>query len=445
MLGLGLGPVALWLLYLVILTAAVVACKRPEIGLYVLIPLLPNQTVRYKLQDLPLGPQIIDLVLIGMLIGIFLQGKSVLSRNPLRAPILSLWILTFLTLWTGSVFNDLPFPLFPGDERFSQWKNYCRVPLLLFVVIGAVRTRKQMLIAVSLMTAGLLWVDRAFIATMQGRSFDTFSYALRDASTMSIAGVNGLGAFLAQMSVFLMAFAVSQPFFRKWAFTGVALVSSVCVAFTFSRGAYVGLLIGLFVIGAGKRRLLVFSLVAAMLLAGTAVLPKAVIARVTMTQSADGELDSSTAGRLDMWKRVTGMFLSNPLFGAGFDTIRFVAVNEDGLGDSHNYYLELLGEMGLAGLFVFLWIIFAGMRSSWRLYRKADDPLLNSIGLGSIAYLCCLVPLNFFGDRWSYVEITGYTFVILGLVMRGLEMMENEEQEEPAEDSNELVPEPAHA
>ena len=84
MLGFGLGPLAIWAMYLVVVVGAIIAaCRRPEVGLYILAPFLPNATLRDKLHSFPLGSQAIDLLLLGILVGLILRGDPVLPRNRL--------------------------------------------------------------------------------------------------------------------------------------------------------------------------------------------------------------------------------------------------------------------------------------------------------------------------------------------------------------------------
>jgi O-antigen ligase len=432
--GFGLGPVVLWTLYLTVMGAVVIsALRRPEIGLYVLIPLLPNETLRAKLHGFLLADQFIDLLMLGIAVGLFLRGQRIFASSALRKVVFTLWILTFVTLWTGSLLNDLPLPAPFSDIRFSDWKNYCRIAFLLFLAQQTIQTRKQMLLVVVLMCIGMLWVERSFILSNRGRTFDTFSYTKRDPATMVSAGENGLAAFLAQNALFILAFALSQEKVRRWAFTFLGLATTACMVMVFSRGAYLAFAIGFIALGIFKRRGLVFATIAFLIVSlaiGATIIPGAVIERITMTQQANGELEASAAGRLIMWDLVMGLFKQHPWFGAGFDTVKFL-VHYEGLADAHNYYIQLLGEMGVAGFSVFLWLLGTALASSWRLFRRANDPMLMSIGLGSLVCVICIAIGNCFGNRWGYIEISGYTFIMFGMVYRGLNMVEEEAEAYP--------------
>ena len=55
---------------------------------------------------------------------------------------------------------------------------------------------------------------------------------------------------------------------------------------------------------------------------------------------------------------------------------------------------------------------------------SATDGLLKSLGLGGIVCIIAITVGNFFGNRWSFIEISGYTFLMFGLIARGLDMVE---------------------
>jgi hypothetical protein len=63
-----------------------------------------------------------------------------------------------------------------------------------------------------------------------------------------------------------------------------------------------------------------------------------------------------------------------------------------------------------------LWRMFA---LGFRLFRRTDDPLLSSLGLGFSALMVGTIFANLFGDRWSYFQVSGWTWMLLGVVVRG--------------------------
>jgi O-antigen ligase len=138
----------------------------------------------------------------------------------------------------------------------------------------------------------------------------------------------------------------------------------------------------------------------------------------------DQQLDTSAQDRVTIWNDAMYMFHQNPIFGEGFDTYRLqhrVSIYTD----THNYFLKVLVEMGIAGLLFFLFLLAKATRLGLKLWRSAQDPFLKSIGLGFALLMACVFVVNFFGDRWLYVEVNGFMWVLLACVVRG-QMIENQ-------------------
>ncbi len=99
--------------------------------------------------------------------------------------------------------------------------------------------------------------------------------------------------------------------------------------------------------------------------------------------------------------------------------------------DTHNYYLKVLVETGAVGLLMFLWILGKSFRQGFRLYRSSDEAFLMSLGLGFAAMLVCAMVANLFGDRWTYLQVNGFLWILLGCTMRAQQILE-----QPQEESN---------
>jgi hypothetical protein len=55
---------------------------------------------------------------------------------------------------------------------------------------------------------------------------------------------------------------------------------------------------------------------------------------------------------------------------------------------------------------------------SYRLFKRASDPLYRGLGLGLVLAICACIVANCFGDRWTYVEITAPLWVLLSAAIR---------------------------
>lgn len=415
---------------------------RPALGLYVLIPLLPLQTIRYRLHGYFLGAQFIDVLLLGVILGLKRQGLSVISKTPLNL-LLAIYILfAYLSMVEGSLFLGADLPIWISDPRVSKWKNYVVVTsLIFFVSISAIRTKRQMGILLISMCLGTILLAKGFRNTMSGRDVSTFSYAMRADGPMPSAGVNGLAAFAAQVTVCVVGLLLAERRIVPKLGYGITIIAGgYCLLWAFSRGAYAAFLLGMLFLGFARSRLLLVGLVVC-LMTWQGFVPAAVQERIMMTKDADGNLEHSAASRMSLWEEGLQVFKGDPLFGTGFATYAY-GTHVGGYGDTHNVFVKVLVETGIAGLGLFLAIFLKLFRIGFRLFRTATDPFLQSVGLGFSALMISAFVANMFGDRWMYFEITGYTYAFAALAVRGQHITDSEqacERREEEDEENELT------
>lgn len=427
----GLEQYVPWVLYLSAMAAFLLSLFwKPQVGLYFLVPLLPLQTIRYRIMDLPLGNKLIDLLLLGVILGAVFKSGFRIEKTPMNRLLLLFGIFCYAQLWRGAFYLNLDLPLSIGDPRFSNWKNYMVMFVIFAVVVNVIKDVKQIKILVLLMCLSVFAVDKGYYGTMSGRDLSHFSYEVRDGGPLGYAGVNGVATFEAEFMLFLLGMAAFQKRAGlKLAIWLLIIFSGYCLLFSFSREAYAGILAGVFLLGLLKQRWMLVGL-AVFLFSWQAMVPTAVQERVLMTyDKEDQQLDTSAQDRVELWNDAMGMFRQNPIVGEGFDTYRFqhrVSIYTD----THNYFLKVLVEMGIAGLLFFLFILGKAARLGLKLWRSARDPFLQSVGLGFALLMACVFVVNFFGDRWLYVEVNGFMWVLLACVVRGQMIEEQRAAEE---------------
>jgi O-antigen ligase len=393
--------------------------KRPIAGLYVLVPLIPLQTIRYRLAAYPLGGSFVGIMLLAVMVGLFIKRKSPFAKTPWNILLLTYCVFTFISLCLGSLYLKTPLPFLSGnDPRFSDWREYILMPLFLFVVAAAVENRKQMVILIVLMCLGALALDKSFWSTVSDRDFSSYSDDLRDPGAMGYAGVNGLAAFEAQFAAFLVALAAfERRRMWRWSYAGLTAISIFCLMYSFSRAGYVAVVAGFLFLGLVRLRWLLV-LMAVFGLVWTSVVPNAVRQRITMTyDNKGGGLDHSSETRVNLWEDAMKVFDSNAVIGTGFNTYAYMG--RIGIyKDTHNYFIKVLVETGVLGFLLFLALVLRFFWTGLMLHWKARDPLAKALGLGLAAWMVCCIAANCFGDRWSFLQVNGYMWIIAGLVAR---------------------------
>jgi putative inorganic carbon (HCO3(-)) transporter len=166
------------------------------------------------------------------------------------------------------------------------------------------------------------------------------------------------------------------------------------------------------------------------------LLPVSVQERITMTteDAAEGQqFDSSAQDRLVLWHDALELFKRNPVSGTGFDTYGSMG-RVGGYRDTHNYYIKVLAEMGVIGLLLYLAVLWKMTGTGLSLLRATNDPFWRGIALGFLAMMGSIIVSNFFGDRWTYQQLDGYLWIVLGCVIRGLTILQEQS------DSDSLAP-----
>ena len=406
---------------------------RPAAGLYLLIPLLPLQTIRYRLHDYFLGAQFVDILLLGVMLGLRRRREPIFPNSPLKTLLFVYIGFTYLSMVKGSFFLGIDLPLWFDDPRVSDWKNYVvDLSLMFFVVRSAIKTKRQMGGLICAMGVGILLLAKNFHGSIAGRDFSSFSYNLRDSGAMGWAGVNGLAALMAQVAVcFLGLFLAERRFRNKLAYLSVIAACTYCLLFALSRGGYGAFLVGVLYLGITKNRLVLLGLLA-FLLMWQGIVPTAVRERIMMTDN-EGVIDHSAASRLSLWEEAMQVFKADPIFGTGFNTYAYGS-HVGGYGDTHNVFVKVLVETGLTGLLLFLAIFRRLFQIGRRLYRTAADPFLQALGLGFSAMMLAVFVGNMFGDRWMYFEITGYTYAFAAMALRAQEISDSGQDQSSEED-----------
>lgn len=419
---------------------------RPSLGIYLLVLTLPLQTGRYKLHDFPLGSEFIDILLLGTILGLIIKGRSFIPKGHWSKFLLFYALFCYLSLWEGSYFIRAPLPLWISDPRFSDWKNYVEMFLLALVVASAIKSKTEVQLLLVCMCLSVLVVNRSYHSTLSHRDLSHFSEDVRDAGALGYAGVNGLAAFEAMFSALLLGiFVFTRRISFKLAILLVLATCVYCLLFSFSRGGYVGFLVGLVTVGLFKSRWLLIAAVV-LVIGWQTLLPVSVQERIAMTteDAAEGaQFDPSAQNRIKLWEDAMTLFKQNPVTGTGFET--YGSMWRLGYADTHNYYVKVLAEMGIVGMALYLLLLWKFFRSGAALFFATDDPFWRGLSLGFLALLASIVVLNFFGDRWTYQQVDGYLWVLLGCVIRGLKTVQDEFDKPESAAGSEQLPTPEEA
>lgn len=183
---------------------------------------------------------------------------------------------------------------------------------------------------------------------------------------------------------------------------GTALV------FTYTRGAWVGLLVGLVVIGLLQSRIILVCLALAVVVVPVAV--PSVAARVSELRSDDvatANRDDSFEWRLQYWASVAPLANENPVTGIG---LKMTTYRTEQSKQPHNDYLRAYVEMGVLGLVAFVNLVAALLLTSWRALRRHVDGLARGVSVGFFSYAVAFAIVSAAENLNSQVVVLWYLF-----------------------------------
>lgn len=401
-----------------ILTCILSIIKKASWGLILMVILIPQPNIFYRLYHFPGGKDLLDFLFLAVMIGIFVnKGGIERSRNSIIAIILVL--VSYLSVWNSSMNFSLPFPISYANPMIKYWKSYAYMVLTYLLAFNAIKddeNQRKMLVLTMVLVVLFISI-RSYRTYTAGESFIEDSRAVGPFWIVGL-GSNHFGAFIVHYSaVFLGLLILDNIRWRKILFLATVLISIHPLFFSYSRGAYVAALVVLMFFGLVKKRSLMI-LVVILVIAWQTILPSSVVQRITMTKTEEGQIERSAAIRLDLWDHALDLFWKKPIFGVGFGGYEFTMPEELRWKDTHNYYLKMMSEQGVIGLGLLLIVLFLAFRSGWKLLKVGRNDFERGLGLGFAGCVLASISTNFFGDRWSYYEIGTYFWVFWGIVDR---------------------------
>jgi O-antigen ligase len=202
--------------------------------------------------------------------------------------------------------------------------------------------------------------------------------------------------------------------------------------FTLSRASYLGIIFSFiaFII-LSKRKALLISVAAAVLILGVVIKPEAVFSRVEYTfqekqahlaKIGDIYFDPSSSARIFSWQQSFEAWKKNPILGHGITGVGFI----DG------QYARTLPELGIIGIIVLLWLLWSIFKHSMDVHKKMEDELYKGLTLGFIAGFVGLVIHALTANTFIIIRIMEPFWFIAGIIIMLPKLQSEEEETVPA-------------
>lgn len=344
------------------------------------------------------------------------KGEVALALPPLWQPGAVFLVCSFLSAFVS---KDMAF-------SFMNWAlqplMYALVYLLIYTTVSTEKEKEKALYAflagavVTVVYGFFQYANAADMAAdMEAQSWvDPERFPLlRRRMYSTLENPNLFGAYLLMIISILTAFTLRERAVKRRTVFAVILLSLLlCLALTYSRGAWVSLaaiVLGL-TLFYDKRFGLLFLLVPVML----AFYHGQVVERFLSLFSGE---DTSVDLRFALWESTMAMIEEHPLLGVGWGAY-FLAypdynffIQEEGvlIFHAHNMYLNMMAEVGIPGGMAFLLAFFAQGILCWRNYRHGNDSFTKSMGLGGVLMVMALSVISM-GDHVLFSRSVSFCF-----------------------------------
>jgi O-antigen ligase len=303
----------------------------------------------YRLPELPFFLTIADAYIIILTTAwlmrlVVSRGERIRGHN-LDRLIFIFIILSLVSMFGSGIFSDAIVELLQTIEYFV---------ISYFLFQNIIRRREELnnvMLAISL-------------AAIAYSCYGIFQYIAEGGGSYRVVATfghfNAYGAYLALMIPLYFNLALTESLrWRRMMYIITIFTCSVAIMFTFSRGAWIGVL-GALVFSAWLRGMgqfvKVLSLLTVMVIIMSVSLPERFIGRAASITEID---DLSTQNRIKQYTMAFKIMTENPFFGVGLDELGHYAAAQGTaeLGEIHNLFLYVAAERGIPAMMVLVLII----------------------------------------------------------------------------------------
>jgi O-antigen ligase len=335
-----------------------------------------------------------------------LMFRMALSGNfKLRMPGLhmawALWIgyavLTFFTAWLVIHYRNYS----ALESAVGLKSDLIDSAMFCFVVFYGVQTEKDFrtvmfaLMAAIGISSALTLTDLAGLTSLGTKVGDKGAEA--DRLFGAFGNANETGALLGCMLPGVIAMVMSARGFLRLFWIGCATATGLVLVLTVSRGAYVGVAVGYTIAVFMFRQLI----------------PPGRIAERVFGIGTMG-ISEASSGRTEIWAQTVAEMMENPIslvtgFGWNvYSTMPTVLV-------THNTYLDQWFNLGLPGLFAYMFIYYSTIRTAKQGAAVAAPPVRGEL----IAYAFGMLSLAVTVFFCNLYTSKPYIWIYVGLAMRG--------------------------
>lgn len=329
--------------------------KKPYIGALAMavVGFLNPQTLGWGLvRGVPFAAMAVAVTGLGMI----LQNKEV----QLKSNATFIWLVLFLA-WGGVCTLNAIHPEYAKEELIRFFK----IQIVIFMTLFLINDKHKLVALVWTIALSLgYWGIKGGIFSLA-----TFgAYRIWGPEKTFIGGNNEIGlALLVNLPLFYFLFVHAT---HKWVKRGLLAAMFFClcaVVFTYSRGAFLGLIATSgFLWWKSDKKLPMAILGIILIIAAIPFIPQELYDRLETIKTY--KADRSAMGRINAW--TTAINVANDRVTSGgyrhWSSASFAlyAPDPEHVADAHSIYFEVIGELGWIGFFIFFMLHFLNWRTA---------------------------------------------------------------------------------
>lgn len=244
------------------------------------------------------------------------------------------------------------------------------------------------------------------------------------AITAAFNHYNDFGAYITIILLMMLSLFISnKKWFGKLAYVPALVLIETCLLLTFSRGSWMGFILGLFLMLLISRKYKELTFICGIFIFTFIALPgtKTMIARLNFILQAGGDAD-----RLIVWKTAFGMIKENPFLGKGIGTFMDYFSKRSNLIPqyAHNCFLQIWTETGIFSLLSFISFITVLLLRGIAAFKKTNNFIL----LGILCGLLSFAAHSFFDTDLYSLQLAVLFWAITGILAAMLNLSSSQKK-----------------
>ena len=399
----------------VLLIVIALVFSYPEIGVLAMISLVPLASL-FERPSLTLLAAVF-LTFVGYLVKL-IRGKRVFYLSLVDLAVM-LFALILLLGGFGSA---------GGVASMQSAALFATLMLGYFLVVNLIRTRewiRRCLVAFLLCASvsGVIGFVQVFTGSLELSWLDTTMFSdISVRITSTFDNPNVYATYLLMAIPFSLAYMIAKGNHSKTPYVAGFVLLLVCMVETWSRGAWLGLLVSLvlFFLVYTRRSVPYLMLVGAAFPLTSLLLPDSVISRFLSIGSAS---DSSATYRISAWRGVGRMLRENWFGGIGVGETAFSVVYPafsyagiQAIRHTHNLYLQILSETGFVGLATFLLVVILFVQNCFEYLYKMRKGTDNGIVVAGLASVTAVLIMGLTDYVWYNYRVFLMFWLVIAIV-----------------------------